>query len=492
MSGETHTESPRRLVTIVAADIAGYSRLVGMDEEGTIARLKRHRRELIEPTVAEHNGRLIKWMGDGFLAEFASPVEAVRCAVVIQQSMAGRNAALSRPNWIQFRVGVNLGDVIIDQEDVYGDGVNLAARLQALADPGGVYISGGVYELVKNKLVVGYQSLGDRKVKNITDPIRVYRVLPDPAAVAHAHRSRLRLIAASVAVVLCSAGIAGAYSWWTASEVRNPVAASSPVASAPSGTTMVPVPPARAPEAREERVAATVTPPAKPAPPRVPETVELPGGVFMMGGNDDASERPMHRVTVRPFAMGKYPVTVGEWKQCVAAHACPEIAGVGEDEAPMTNVSWSDAQQYTAWLARVTGAPDRLPSEAEWEYAARGGTQTKYWWGNEMKPGIAYCRGCGEPYDPHHPVKVGSFPANPFGLFDMGGDVAEWVADCWHKDYHGAPADGAAWQGDDCREHVLRGGSWQNDPSYLRSTSRDSYDAGVRYLTHGFRIARSL
>ena len=242
MSGETHPESPRRLVTIVAADIAGYSRLVGMDEEGTIARLKRHRRELIEPTVAEHNGRLIKWMGDGFLAEFASPVEAVRCAVVIQQSMAGRNAALSRPNWIQFRIGVNLGDVIIDQEDVYGDGVNLAARLQALADPGGVYISGGVYELVKNKLVVGYQSLGDRKVKNITDPIRVYRVLPDPAAVAETRRSRLQLIAALIVVVLCSAGAAAAYSWWTATgTARKPVVAATPVP-APQGSTVIPAP----------------------------------------------------------------------------------------------------------------------------------------------------------------------------------------------------------------------------------------------------------
>jgi formylglycine-generating enzyme required for sulfatase activity/class 3 adenylate cyclase len=490
MSGETHAESPRRLVTIVAADIAGYSRLVGIDEEGTIARLKRHRRELIEPTIAEHNGRLIKWMGDGFLAEFSSPVEAVRCAVVIQQSMSGRNAALPRPQWTQFRIGVNLGDVIIDQEDVYGDGVNLAARLQALADPGGVYISGGVYELVKNKLVVGYQSLGDRKVKNITDPIRVYRVLPDPAAVAEARRSRLKLIAALIIVVLCSAGAAGAYSWWTATTAEHkPDVAATP---APTGSTVIPTPLAGgAPEANEQRVAAA-TPPPKPAPPKAPETVELPGGTFMMGSNDDASERPTRRVSVRPFAIGKYPVTVGEWKQCIAAHACPEITAAGEDNAPMTNVSWSDAREFAAWLARVTGAPYRLPSEAEWEYAARGGTQTKYWWGNEMKPGLASCKGCGEPYDPHHPIKVGSFPANPFGLHDMSGGVAEWVADCWHKDYHGAPADGSAWQEDNCREHVLRGGSWQNDPSYLRTTSRDSYETGVRYLTHGFRVARSL
>jgi class 3 adenylate cyclase len=185
MQGGNDLGRPRRLAAILAADIAGYSRLVELDEEGTFARVQKHRREVIVPAVADHQGRIVKWMGDGFLAEFESPVEAVRCAVVIQQSMVGRNAALARHHWLRFRIGVNLGDVVIDNDDdIYGDGVNLAARLQELCAPGGVYISGGIYELVKSKLVVGYQSLGDRKVKNITDPVRVYRVLPDPQAVA--------------------------------------------------------------------------------------------------------------------------------------------------------------------------------------------------------------------------------------------------------------------------------------------------------------------
>jgi class 3 adenylate cyclase len=133
---------------------------MAMDEEGTHARVKRHRRELIDPTIIEHHGRLVKSTGDGFLAMFDSPVEAVRCAIVIQQSMVGRNAALSREQWIQYRIGVNLGDVIVESDDIYGDGVNIAARLEGIADPGDLFISGGVYEQVKHKLVCGYQSLG--------------------------------------------------------------------------------------------------------------------------------------------------------------------------------------------------------------------------------------------------------------------------------------------------------------------------------------------
>lgn len=173
---------PRRLAAIVAGDIAGYSRLMELDEEGTHVRVKRIQRDLIEPSIREHYGRLVKTTGDGFIAIFDSPVEAVRCAIVIQQNMSARNMPLPRSHWIEYRIGVNLGDVMIEEDDIYGDGVNVASRLEGLAQPGQVYISGGIYEQIKNKLVCGYESLGDRKVKNITDPVRVYRVLPDPTA----------------------------------------------------------------------------------------------------------------------------------------------------------------------------------------------------------------------------------------------------------------------------------------------------------------------
>ena len=173
-------------------------------------RMKRYRREIIEPTLVEHYGRVIKNTGDGFLAIFDSPLEAVRCAIVIQQTLLGRNAALPKNQWVQYRIGVNLGDVIIATDDIYGDGVNIAARVQALAQPGSVYISGGVYEQVKNKLVCGYQSLGDEKLKNITDPVRIYRVLPDPEAVSQATR-RNRIPAGIAAAVLVVAGVGGWY-----------------------------------------------------------------------------------------------------------------------------------------------------------------------------------------------------------------------------------------------------------------------------------------
>src|SRR6187401_1477966 len=205
--------SPRRLAAILAADISGYSRLMAMDEEGTHARVKRHRRELIDPTIIEHHGRLVKSTGDGFLAMFDSPVEAVRCAIVIQQSMVGRNAALPREQWIQYRIGVNLGDVIVEPDDVYGDGVNIASRLEGIADPGQVYISGGIYEQIKHKLVCGYESLGDRKIKNITDPVRVYRVLPDPAAFQRSRRRREHILIFLLSFTLLV--IAGGLFWYT-------------------------------------------------------------------------------------------------------------------------------------------------------------------------------------------------------------------------------------------------------------------------------------
>src|SRR3954447_18237253 len=205
-------DGTRRLAAILAADIVGYSKLMGRDEEGTLARVKRSRREIVDPTLAEHHGRLIKTTGDGFLAMFDSPLEAVRCAIVIQQMMRARNTSLSKEQWLQYRMGVNLGDVIVDSDDIYGDGVNIAARLESMAEPGGVNISGGVYEQIKNKLVCGYQSLGDEKLKNITDPVRIYRVLPDPSAVSRASGRGLRWSSFIPAAVLALIG-AGLYAY---------------------------------------------------------------------------------------------------------------------------------------------------------------------------------------------------------------------------------------------------------------------------------------
>jgi adenylate cyclase len=177
----------RRLATILAADVAGYSRLMGADEEGTLDRLKALRRELLDPKIAEHGGRIVKTTGDGLLVEFASVVDAVRCAVDVQQAMPERNTGIAMVNLIELRIGINLGDVIVEGDDLYGDGVNIAARIEALADAGGVFVSNTVHDHVRDRLPFVFEDLGEQQVKNIARPIRVYRVrttLAHPAATA--------------------------------------------------------------------------------------------------------------------------------------------------------------------------------------------------------------------------------------------------------------------------------------------------------------------
>jgi adenylate cyclase len=166
----------RRLTAILAADVAGYSRLMGLDEEGTHERLQAHVGELVNPKIAEHRGRVVKNTGDGFLAEFPSVVDAARCAAEVQRGMAERNAGIPAAERIEFRVGINLGDVIVEEHDIFGDGVNVAARIEALAEPGGICVSRIVRDQVRDRLDFAFQDLGEQQVKNIARPVRVYRV----------------------------------------------------------------------------------------------------------------------------------------------------------------------------------------------------------------------------------------------------------------------------------------------------------------------------
>jgi len=206
----------RRLAAILAADVVGYSRLMGCDEQGTLERLKAHRRELFEPLLAEHRGRIVKLMGDGALCEFGSVVDAVACAVAIQQSMAGREQDLPEAERIRLRIGINTGDVIIEGDDIYGDGVNVAARLEGLAEPGGICVSGWVHEEIARKLAVSFVSMGAQRVKNIATPVEVWRVVPgDGAARAKPVRRRLAFKPAlAAALVLVLAVAVGAGGWW--------------------------------------------------------------------------------------------------------------------------------------------------------------------------------------------------------------------------------------------------------------------------------------
>ena len=168
----------RRLAAIMAADVAGYSRLMGADEEGTLAALKQLRRDLADPKIKEHRGRIVKTTGDGLLVEFASVVDAVRCAVEVQREMAARSAGVPEDRRIQFRIGINLGDIIKDGRDIYGDGVNVAARLETLAEPGGICVNRVVRDQVRDKLGFAFEDAGERRVKNITRPLRVYHIRP--------------------------------------------------------------------------------------------------------------------------------------------------------------------------------------------------------------------------------------------------------------------------------------------------------------------------
>jgi TolB-like protein/class 3 adenylate cyclase/Tfp pilus assembly protein PilF len=168
----------RRLAAILAADVAGYSRLMGRDEEGTLERLKAHRRALVDPKIAEHRGRIVKTTGDGMLVEFASVVDAVRCAAEVQRGMLDRDAELTEESRIRFRIGVNLGDIIIDEGDIFGDGVNVAARLEALAEPGGICVSGTVHDQIRDRLPYPFDDLGEQSVKNIARRVRIYALRP--------------------------------------------------------------------------------------------------------------------------------------------------------------------------------------------------------------------------------------------------------------------------------------------------------------------------
>ena len=166
----------RRLAAVLAADVAGYSRLMGADEEGTLARLNAHRREFLEPTIAEHNGRIVKRTGDGILIEFGSAVDATRCAIQTQRGMAQRNADVPAEQRIEIRIGIHVGDIIIEEGDIFGDGVNIAARLEGIAEPGGICISDDTFRQVRGKIDAAFEDTGDRQLKNIEHPVRVYQV----------------------------------------------------------------------------------------------------------------------------------------------------------------------------------------------------------------------------------------------------------------------------------------------------------------------------
>jgi class 3 adenylate cyclase len=253
----------RRLAAILAADVVGYSRLIEQDEAGTVERLKAHRKSFIEPLIAEHRGRIVKLMGDGALCEFGSVVDAVQCAVLLQQGMAEREADTPQDQRIRFRIGINLGDVILEDGDLYGDGVNIAARLEGLAEPGGILISGTAYDQIEGKLPFALAFAGEQRVKNIERSVRTYRIdlagspKGRPFAATRARRRPILALAAAAAVLLVALGAGGAWWYWGRVTAPPAPAAAQPLEPLPAGKASLAVLPFASPggDARQERLA---------------------------------------------------------------------------------------------------------------------------------------------------------------------------------------------------------------------------------------------
>jgi len=229
-----------------------------------------------------------------------------------------------------------------------------------------------------------------------------------------------------------------------------------------------------------------------------PQMVAIPRGRFRMGdlhGAGDDNEYPVHEVVIdHAFALSRFEVTFAEYDQFAeeTGRSLPNDGGWGRGNQPVINVSWQDAKAYVNWLAAQSGQPYRLPTEAEWEYVARAGTTSRYWWGDELGPRMAVCDGCGTEWDGRHPAPVGSFPANPWGIHDLNGNVDEWVEDCYTGTYDGVPTDGSASTNGNCSHRVMRGGSWFEIPRLIRSASRYRHPPDTSRNSWGFRVALDL
>lgn len=226
------------------------------------------------------------------------------------------------------------------------------------------------------------------------------------------------------------------------------------------------------------------------------EMLDIPAGSFVMGNDKKNEELPKHRVNISAFKMARFETTFDLYDLYVldTQQVFPEDNNWGRNRHPVINVSWEEVQKFLLWLNQKIQPqkPFRLPSEAEWEYAARAGSTSNYWWGDDKNKNMANCDGCGSLWDDKSTAPVGSFKANAFGLMDTAGNVYEWVQDCWNHNYEGAPNDGSAWLNEPCTRRVVRGGSWSYFPRYMQSSDRDYSYMDYRSSNDGFRLAQDL
>ncbi len=468
-----------RLASIVSIDIVGFSSMSERDQRNA-ARKVENLRARIERVAGANGGRLFNTAGDGFMLEFPSAGSA---RAAIQEILDKR-----RKGEPPLRVGAHVGDVVVTAtEDLLGHGVNVAARLQEHAEPGTALVSAEFRSMARTSPTAAFQSRGQKPLENIDQRVQTFEILSRRQKLA---RSMRRFGSMATAAALIGGLVYFSPTIWRFAQpyISNPAEAEAPTPRPASGDDFL----------RD----ATATPTLRHTPGEAfrdcdfcPEMVVLPGGIFTMGSPANEAGRardegPQREVNIMPFAIGKYEVTFQQWDACLAGGGCngfsPPDNGWGRGNRPVTGVSWEDAQAYLDWLNdQAGGLRYRLATEAEWEYAARAGEAGPYSTGPRVTATQATFRA-------RQTTPVGEHEANAFGLFDVHGNVGEWVEDCYATSYELAPIDGGAVQVDNCRRRVFRGGGYADQAPVLRAAARRAAATTARQPSVGFRVARTL
>ncbi len=505
----------RRVAAVLAADVVGYTRRMAEDELTTLRQLGELRQSVLYPAIARAEGRVFKEMGDGLLAEFASVVSAVECGHAIQSQVPAA-ARDSQGEPLQLRIGIHFGEVVAEGDDLFGETVNMAARIEAAAGPGEVWLSEQARQMVGNRTALAITSQGAHNLKGFADPAELFAVragdTAPPGASRPQRRSRANPRNLALAGVVLAAAIGGVVVRFALAPDHTSV---DTAASLPSGL-------------RHGEVFRDCD--------ECPQMVAVAGGELLMGAPEEGiasglfppEQGPQRLVDIAPFAVAQREVTRAEFSTFLDAsdHQRPTGCRTWEDgtsairedrsfddpgfpqeeDHPAVCISWHDARAFADWLARKTGEPYRLLTEAEWEFVARAGADTRFSFGADPDEVCAFdnvadatARSRWDGWETAlcsdgrvFTGPVGSYDANPFGVFDIYGNVREWVQDCWHQTFAGAPVTGEAWTTPGCDLRVVRGGSWDSKPSIISSSHRGRLPADHRDFLYGFRVARDL
>lgn len=475
-----------RLVSIVAIDVVGFSTMSERDHRRAASMVEALRAR-IEKVAAAHSGRLFNTAGDGFMLEFASAGSALGAIQDILDKRAKGEPAI--------RVGAHVGDVVVTAtNDLLGHGVNVAARLQQLAGPGAALVSSEFRSMAHSSPTGAFQSRGRQPLENIEQKVQTFEILSRRQRFA---RSAKRVMTGAVALAVIGGLVFISPTLYNLAKPYLPALQSQAAPSASAATNVAAIPqtppPASAPAAPPAPVLAAGSDFADCA--NCPQMVVLPGGLFTMGSPANergrvANEGPQREVSIAPFAVSTHEITFAQWDACVAGGGCgafaPPDRGWGRADHPVINISWNDAKAYIDWLNHQPGAAHyRLLSEAEWEYGARAGGHLAYGASATLIPAAAT-------FHARRTSAVGAHAANALGLFDMEGNAAEWVEDCYASNYQLAPVTGAPVEADDCARRVYRGGGYADLAPTLRVAARKPGAPNDRTLTLGFRVAKSL